>query len=101
MLSKLNVEKPYVLAGHSIAGFYTLSYAARYPKEVSAVIGIDPTVPAAKADALPNRHWHGINWVRLLATTGLVRAGIALVSESCAAQQRCIHGGRAGVAYAA
>ena len=54
VLSKLNVEKPFVLAGHSIAGFYTLAYANRYPKEVSAVIGIDPTVPAAKADAAAN-----------------------------------------------
>ena len=48
-LAKLAAPKPYILVGHSIAGFYTLSYAHRYPDEVSAVVGIDPTVPAAKA----------------------------------------------------
>ena len=31
VLSKLGAPKPYVLVGHSIAGFYTLSYAHRYP----------------------------------------------------------------------
>ena len=83
VLSELNVEKPYVLAGHSISGFYTLSYADRYPNEVSAVIGIDPTVPAAKAAAAKPAAAKPVggtmNWVRLLATTGLVRAGIAIV----------------------
>ena len=49
VLSKLGAQKPYILVGHSIAGFYTLSYAHQYPTEVSAVVGIDPTVPAAKA----------------------------------------------------
>ncbi len=49
VLAKLGAPKPYILVGHSIAGFYTLSYAHRYPDEVSAVVGIDPTVPAAKA----------------------------------------------------
>ncbi|MFJ6155843.1 alpha/beta fold hydrolase [Pseudarthrobacter sp. NPDC092184] len=36
-LSSLDIGKPYVLAGHSIAGFYTLDYANRYPGEVAAV----------------------------------------------------------------
>ena len=55
VLSKLGAPKPYILVGHSIAGFYTLSYAHRYPDEVSAVVGIDPTVPAAKA-----RFWRDV-----------------------------------------
>jgi pimeloyl-ACP methyl ester carboxylesterase len=42
-LAKLEVPRPYVLAGHSIAGFYTLAYANRYRNDVSAVIGIHPT----------------------------------------------------------
>lgn len=46
-LTKLNIDRPYILAGHSIAGFYTLFYASQYRAEVSAVVGIDPTVPAA------------------------------------------------------
>ena len=47
VLGKLNITQPYTLAGHSIAGFYMLNYANRYPAEVTAVIGIDPTVPKA------------------------------------------------------
>ena len=66
-LSKMHVGGPYVLAGHSIAGLYTLYYANKYRTEVSAVVGIDPTVPAA--GAAPD----GVNWGRLLSTTGLVR----------------------------
>ena len=45
MLSKLAITGPYILAGHSIAGFTTLYYANKYPAEVSAVIGIDPSGP--------------------------------------------------------
>jgi len=76
-LSKVGVQKPYVLVAHSIAGFYALSYVNRYPDEVSAVIGIDPTVPAAKADAAEPADG-GINWGRILARTGVVRAAISL-----------------------
>ncbi|WP_308159806.1 alpha/beta hydrolase [Arthrobacter sp. ISL-5] len=73
-LTKLNVDRPYILAGHSIAGFYTLDYANRYREEVSAVVGIDPTVPAAgtgPTDA--SQRPAGINWGRMLSTTGVVR----------------------------
>ncbi|WP_395404230.1 alpha/beta fold hydrolase [Arthrobacter sp. UC242_113] len=74
-LANADVPRPYVLAGHSIAGFYTLDYANRYRNDVAAVIGIDPTVPAARtihaeetgvADG-------GINWVGLIAASGLPR----------------------------
>lgn len=73
-LSKVHVGGPYILAGHSIAGFYTLYYANKYRSEVSAVVGIDPTVPSAgaahpDAGAAPD----GVNWGRLLSTTGIVR----------------------------
>lgn len=73
-LTKLNVDRPYILAGHSIAGFYTLFYASQYRAEVSAVVGIDPTVPAAgtgPTDA--SERPAGINWGRMLSTTGVVR----------------------------
>lgn len=44
-LAMLKVPRPYVLAGHSIAGFYLLDYANRYRSEVAAVVGIDATIP--------------------------------------------------------
>ncbi len=77
-LAKLGAPKPYILVGHSIAGFYTLAYAHRYPQEVSAVVGIDPTVPAAKVgpggtSGLP---FHAVG--AALAASGLVRAAFTL-----------------------
>jgi pimeloyl-ACP methyl ester carboxylesterase len=75
-LSSLDLGKPYVLAGHSVAGFYTLDYANRYPREVSAVVGIDPTVPAAKAETASPASG-GINIDRILSAIGLVRIVVA------------------------
>jgi pimeloyl-ACP methyl ester carboxylesterase len=78
VLSRLDIEQPYTLIGHSIAGFYTLDYANRYPKEVSAVVGIDPTVAAGKADtAAPPTG--GVNWLRVFSSTGVVRGINSLV----------------------
>ncbi len=83
VLSKLGITGPYVLAGHSIAGFTTLYYANKYPAEVSAVIGIDPSVStapapppgsAAPADAPPSGNF----WERMPSTIGLVRWAAAL-----------------------
>ncbi|MFE4543004.1 alpha/beta fold hydrolase [Arthrobacter sp. NPDC056727] len=74
-LAKADVPKPYILGGHSIAGFYTLAYANRYRDDVAAVVGIDPTVPA-----VPTLHADqtgvpavGINWEGLVAASGLLR----------------------------
>ncbi|SLJ98763.1 alpha/beta fold hydrolase [Arthrobacter sp. P2b] len=75
-LSSLDIGKPYVLAGHSIAGFYTLDYANRYPGEVSAVIGIDPSVPATQSAA-----GGGINIIGILSTVGLVRTVVSLAPD--------------------
>jgi len=80
VLTKLNVERPYVIAGHSIAGFYILSYADRYPDEVSAVIGIDPTVPSKDASATDPGSG-GINWGWLLDVTGVVRAANTILPD--------------------
>ncbi|MET4589420.1 alpha/beta hydrolase [Arthrobacter sp. 754] len=77
VLAKLQVKPPYVLAGHSIAGFYMLDYANRYPAEVSAVIGIDATIPKPGSQPVPDPD-PGINWGKALAVTGLVRAVAAV-----------------------
>ncbi|MHA7262449.1 alpha/beta fold hydrolase [Arthrobacter sp. TMN-37] len=75
-LSSLGIGRPYVLVGHSIAGFYTLDYANRYPDEVSAVVGIDPSVPATDADTASSNSGEGINIAQILSTIGLVRAAL-------------------------
>jgi pimeloyl-ACP methyl ester carboxylesterase len=76
-LSSLGIGKPYVLAGHSIAGLYTLDYANRYPGEVSAVIGIDTTVPTNQLEEHSGASG-GINIIGMLSAIGLVRTVVSL-----------------------
>ena len=77
VLGRLKIPQPYVLAGHSIAGFYMLDYTNRYPAEVAAVIGIDPTVP--KATSGPVEVQTGaLGVARLLAVAGVVRAALVV-----------------------
>ena len=71
-LTKLRIKQPYVLAGHSIAGFYLLDYANRYPAEVSAVIHLDASIPKPGSGPVPEPE-PGFNWERVLSVTGLVR----------------------------
>jgi pimeloyl-ACP methyl ester carboxylesterase len=77
-LAKIGAPQPYVLVGHSIAGFTMLSYVHRYPGEVSAVVGIDPTVPSAKAGSMgaSGLPVHALG--AALRLTGLVRLAYTL-----------------------
>ena len=77
VLAKLQVKQPYVLAGHSIAGFYMLDYANRYRTEVSAVVGIDATIPKPGNEPVPEPQPE-FNWQRALSVTGVLRAVIAV-----------------------
>ena len=72
-LAALQVPRPYVLAGHSISGFYLLDYANRYRSEVAAVIGIDASIPKPGDGPVPEPQ-PGLNWARALSATGLLRA---------------------------
>ncbi|MEV7456199.1 alpha/beta fold hydrolase [Pseudarthrobacter oxydans] len=73
VLAREQVRQPYVLAGHSIAGFYMLDYANRYRSEVSAVVGIDATIPKPGDGQVPEPE-PGFSVERALAVTGIVRA---------------------------
>jgi pimeloyl-ACP methyl ester carboxylesterase len=42
VLAKLEVNEPVILVGHSVGGIYARYYANAYPKDVSAIVGIDP-----------------------------------------------------------
>ncbi|MGD7054813.1 alpha/beta fold hydrolase [Sutcliffiella horikoshii] len=46
-LKEASIEGPYILMPHSIGGIYSMYYANTYPEEVEAIVGIDPTLPAA------------------------------------------------------
>jgi pimeloyl-ACP methyl ester carboxylesterase len=49
LLQRAHVPGPYVLAGHSFGGLYTLTYAAHYPHEVAGMVLIDSTAPSSAA----------------------------------------------------
>ena len=48
-LTEAGESAPYVLMPHSISGIYAAWYAAHYPEEVAAIIGIDCTLPRQTA----------------------------------------------------
>ncbi len=45
LLARAHVTGPYVLAGHSFGGLYTLTFASRYPDEVVGMVLLDSTLP--------------------------------------------------------
>lgn len=47
LLQRANVPGPYVVAGHSFGGLYTLTFAARYPDDVAGMVLVDSTAPAS------------------------------------------------------
>ncbi len=47
LLGRADVKGPYVLAGHSFGGLYSLTFAARYPDEVAGMVLLDSTAPAS------------------------------------------------------
>lgn len=46
-LSLAGISAPFVLCPHSMSGIEALYWAQQYPKEVTAIIGLDMSVPAA------------------------------------------------------
>lgn len=50
LLGRAHVTGPYVLAGHSFGGLYTLAFAARYPDEVAGMVLLDSTLPTPVAN---------------------------------------------------
>jgi pimeloyl-ACP methyl ester carboxylesterase len=49
LLHRGQIPGPYVLAGHSFGGLYTLTFAARYPDDVAGMVLVDSTAPASLA----------------------------------------------------
>jgi len=45
LLRRAGIAPPYVLVGHSEAGFYEPLYAFRYPQEVAGMVLVDPSFP--------------------------------------------------------
>lgn len=45
LLEKADVKKPYVLVGHSLAGFLLRSFVKKYPDEVKGIVFVDASHP--------------------------------------------------------
>lgn len=80
-LKKSDIQGPYILMPHSISGIYSMYFANKYPEEVKAVIGIDPTLPQAleyfgeTAPTMPK-------YLSYLAPTGIARIALYISPES-------------------
>ncbi|WP_197025109.1 alpha/beta fold hydrolase [Paucisalibacillus sp. EB02] len=79
-LQKSNIDEPYTLMAHSISGIYSMYFANQYPDEVSAIIGIDATLPKATEyfDETPSSP-PGI--LRFVAVTGITRLATYVLEE--------------------
>ncbi len=80
-LKNSNIQGPYILMPHSISGIYSMYFANKYPEEVKAVIGIDPTLPQALAyfgETSPTMP----NYLSYLAPTGIARIALSINPES-------------------
>ena len=74
-LQKSNIKGPYILMPHSVSGIYSIYYANKYPEEVKAVIGLDPTLPRAVEyfnESVPTMP----KLIGLVAPTGVARIAI-------------------------
>jgi pimeloyl-ACP methyl ester carboxylesterase len=79
MLAAMQVPVPYVLVGHSFAGYITRAYANRYPEELAGLVLVDPLTPEEWIEPTSAQRWNlrgGIWFSRaggVLASLGVVR----------------------------
>jgi pimeloyl-ACP methyl ester carboxylesterase len=79
MLTAMQVPVPYILVGHSFAGYITRAYANRYPEELAGLMLVDPLTPEEWIEPTSAQRWNlrgGIWFSRAggaLASLGVVR----------------------------
>ncbi len=64
-------EPPYVLFPHSMAGIEAIYWANRYPKEIEAIVGLDPLVPDYHKQTEEDPSFSSV--IDFLMSAGLVR----------------------------
>lgn len=80
LLGVAGIHKPFVLAGHSIAGLYIRAYATRYPNDLAGLIFIDSSSPDQFA-RLPKEMTANIP--NLFLESWMTRLGIARAMGQC------------------
>ncbi len=71
-LHEAGLESPYVLVPHSMAGLEAIKWAQKYPKEVEAIIGLDPLIPES-ALAMPEPPRLFLHIMQMIARLGITR----------------------------
>ncbi|UNK18794.1 alpha/beta hydrolase [Paenibacillus sp. N3/727] len=85
-LSLAGEQAPYILYPHSMSGIEALYWAQKYPEEVTAIMGLDPAIPAAyEKFPLPSDFTMGIT--SFAARIGITRFFPSIVNSSAAIQE--------------
>ncbi|MCR3956267.1 MAG: alpha/beta hydrolase [Gudongella sp.] len=66
------VKGPFVLVPHSMSGLEAIYWAQKYPDEVKAIIGLDPSVPETY-DLLPQPNDAQLGFLHFISKIGLTR----------------------------
>jgi pimeloyl-ACP methyl ester carboxylesterase len=89
LVEQAGIKKPFVLAGHSIAGLYIRAYATKYPNDLAGLIFIDGSspdqfkrLPKEVTDQAPN----------LFVMSWMTRLGIARATGQCTATEPGLEG---------
>lgn len=91
LLDKAEVKRPFVFAGHSIAGLYMRDYVERYPSEVAGLVFLDPSHPEQneklgltkeKKDELMSKVGWIVTLVKVLKGLGILEVYNPLVSSA-------------------
>jgi pimeloyl-ACP methyl ester carboxylesterase len=81
-LRQVGIHGKLVLVPHSMSGIEALHWANRYPEEISAIIGLDPTVPKIHAEQKINIV--SVNVAKFFADIGLMRLFPSIVDHAAA-----------------
>lgn len=84
-LAKAGETGPYVLFPHSMSGIEALYWAQKYPNEVSAIIGLDPAVPAFYEEFESNT-------LGLKIFSAAANLGVTRISSMCDSSAAFQHG---------